>query len=53
MDEWEPRALGEPLALLQAHDFYRQRGAQPEKIDDDGLLAYYAAIEELRKDRDA
>jgi hypothetical protein len=53
MDGWEPRALGEPLALLQAHDFYRQWGAQPEKIDDEGLLGYYAAIENLRKDQDA
>jgi len=53
MDELEPATLDESLALLQAHDFYRQWGAQPEKIDDEGLLGYYAAIEELRKDQDA
>jgi hypothetical protein len=53
MDELEPAVLEGPLALLQAHDFYRQWGAQPEKIDDDGLLGYYATIEELRKDQDA
>jgi hypothetical protein len=53
MDEMEPAELDGPLALLQAHDFYRRWGGQPEKIEDDGLLAYYVAIEELRKDPDA
>jgi hypothetical protein len=53
VDELEPAMLQESLALLQAHDFYQRWGSQPEKINDDGLLAYYAAIEELRKDRDA
>ena len=53
MDEWEPGAFTQPLAEVQAYDIYRQWGHRLEKISDEGLLEYVAAIEELRKQTDA
>ena len=53
MDDMEPAALEQSLALLHTHDFYRRFGDQPEKIEDNALLAYYAAVEKLREDPDA